>query len=72
MEASNKKAYDIVTNLQKDEVWYFSNLKYFLPLFLLGLTFYQQGQHAQQARIHTGFHCFTEMGQIFHNKYIFQ
>ena len=25
METSNKKANDIVTNLQKDEVWYFSN-----------------------------------------------
>ena len=24
-----------------------------------------------QARIHTGFHRFTEIGQIFHNKYIF-
>ena len=24
-----------------------------------------------QARIHTGFHRFTEVGQIFHNKYIF-
>ena len=24
-----------------------------------------------QARIHTGFHCFTEIGQIFHDKYIF-
>ena len=23
-----------------------------------------------QARIHTGFHCFTEMGQVFHNKHI--
>ena len=25
----------------------------------------------KQARIHTGFHRFTEIGQIFHNKYIF-
>ena len=25
----------------------------------------------RQARIHTGFHRFTEMGQIFYNKYIF-
>ena len=25
----------------------------------------------EQARIHTGFHCFTEIGQSFHNKYIF-
>ena len=24
-----------------------------------------------QARIHTGFHRFTEIGQVFHNKYIF-
>ena len=24
-----------------------------------------------QARIHTGFHPFTEIGRIFHNKYIF-
>ena len=24
-----------------------------------------------QARIHTGFHRFTEIDQIFHNKYIF-
>ena len=24
-----------------------------------------------QARIHTGFYRFTEIGQIFHNKYIF-
>ena len=24
-----------------------------------------------QARIHTGFQRFTEIGQIFHNKYIF-
>ena len=24
-----------------------------------------------QARIHTGFHTFTEIGRIFHNKYIF-
>ena len=24
-----------------------------------------------QARIHTGFHRFTEIGHIFHNKYIF-
>ena len=23
-----------------------------------------------QAQIHTGFHCFTEIGQIFHNRYI--
>ena len=23
-----------------------------------------------QARIHTGFYCSTEIGQIFHNKYI--
>ena len=25
----------------------------------------------QQARIHTGFHCFIEIGQIFHYTYIF-
>ena len=24
-----------------------------------------------RARIHTGFHRFTEIGQIFHNRYIF-
>ena len=26
---------------------------------------------SEKARIHTGFHCFTEIGQIVHNKYIF-
>ena len=25
----------------------------------------------EQARIHTGFHRFMEIGQIFHNRYIF-
>ena len=25
-----------------------------------------------QVRIHTGFYCFVEIGQIFHNKYIFK
>ena len=28
-------------------------------------------QKPKQARIHTGFHRFTEIGHIFHNKYIF-
>ena len=27
--------------------------------------------YSLQARIHTGFHRFTEIGHIFHNKYIF-
>ena len=27
--------------------------------------------HHNQARIHTGFHRFTEIGQVFHNKHIF-
>ena len=27
--------------------------------------------HNDQARIHTSFQRFTEIGQIFHNKYIF-
>ena len=26
---------------------------------------------SSQARIHTGFHRFTEIGQVFHNKHIF-
>ena len=29
------------------------------------------GFHCSQARFHTGFHRFTEIGQIFHNKHIF-
>ena len=31
---------------------------------------YYKGQE-DQARIHTGFHRFTEIGQVFHNKHIF-
>ena len=31
----------------------------------------QLGPGFGQARIHTGFHRFTEIGRIFHNKYIF-
>ena len=31
----------------------------------------QLGRGIGQARIHTGFHRFTEIGRIFHNKYIF-
>ena len=45
------------------------NLKssYFLPSTYEALQFYR----CNQARIHTGFHRFTEIGQILHNKYIF-
>ena len=32
---------------------------------------YKANQSTNQGRIHTGFHRFTEIGQIFHNKYIF-
>ena len=28
------------------------------------------GKRGLQARIYTGFHCFTEIGNIFHNKLI--
>ena len=28
-------------------------------------------EHPSPARVHTGFHRFTEISQIFHNKYIF-
>ena len=33
--------------------------------------FFSKSILSDQARIHTGFHRFTEIGQIFHNKYIF-
>ena len=36
---------------------------------LLVVEFSDKGSF--QARIHTGFHHLTEIGQIFHNKYIF-
>ena len=38
-----------------------------------GYCFLRSGKKncKQQARIHIGFHCFMEIGQIFHNKYIF-
>ena len=40
-----------------------------LHVFYLGESYVPVGQ--LQARIHTGFHCFMEIGQILHNKYIF-
>ena len=39
---------------------------------LEGATFSQLSRlQWHRARIHTGFHRFTEIGQIFHNRYIF-
>ena len=48
---------------------------YFFSLFFTKIVYQAhtsliETQVSVQARIHTGFHRFTEIGQIFHNRYI--